>query len=123
MSELSFTAFIVSLASTAAIHLGDLADPQTGQQLEPNLEGAAQMIEILTLLEEKTRGNLTAEERQVLEQRFGLVDGYSRTLEEVGRQFQVTRERIRQIEAKALRKMRHPTRIRQLEGFLEAPGL
>ena len=68
MSELSFTAFIVSLASTAAIHLGDLADPQTGERLEPNLEGAGQMIEILTLLEEKTRGNLTAEERQVLEQ-------------------------------------------------------
>ena len=68
MSELSFTAFVVSLASTAAIHLGDLADPQTGQRLEPNLEGAGQMIEILTLLEEKTRGNLTAEERQVLEQ-------------------------------------------------------
>ena len=64
-----------------------------------------------------------AEERQVLEQRFGLVDGYSRTLEEVGRQFRVTRERIRQIEAKALRKMRHPTRIRQLEGFLEAADL
>jgi len=63
---------------------------------------------------------LTERERQVLEQRFGLVDGYSRTLEEVGRQFKVTRERIRQIEAKALRKMRHPTRIRQLEGFLEA---
>ena len=51
--------------------------------------------------------------------RFGLGDGYSRTLEEVGRQFRVTRERIRQIEAKALRKMRHPTRIRQLDGFLE----
>jgi len=68
MSELSFTAFVVSLASTAAIHLGDLADPQTGQKLETNLEGAGQMIEILTLLEEKTRGNLTAEERQVLEQ-------------------------------------------------------
>ena len=49
---------------------------------------------------------------------FGLKDGYSRTLEEVGRQFKVTRERIRQIEAKALRKMRHPTRIRQLHGFL-----
>jgi RNA polymerase primary sigma factor len=47
------------------------------------------------------------------------VDGYSRTLEEVGRQFKVTRERIRQIEAKALRKMRHPTRIRHLQGFLE----
>lgn len=68
MSELSFTAFVVSLASTAAIHLGDLADPQTGQRLDPNLEGAGQMIEILTLLEEKTRGNLTAEERQVIEQ-------------------------------------------------------
>ena len=68
MPELSFTAFIISLASTAAIHLGDLADPQTGQTLEPNLEGAAQMIEILMLLEEKTRGNLSAEERQVLEQ-------------------------------------------------------
>ena len=68
MSELSFTAFVVSLASTAAIHLGDLADPMTGQKLELNLEGAAQMIEILTLLEEKTRGNLTAEERQVLDQ-------------------------------------------------------
>jgi hypothetical protein len=65
---LNFTAFVVSLATTAAIHLGDLADPQTGGRLEPNLEGAAQMIEILTLLEEKTKGNLTAEERQVLEQ-------------------------------------------------------
>src|SRR2546423_15151919 len=66
---------------------------------------------------------LTGRERQVLEQRFGLVDGYSRTLEEEGRQFQATRERIRQIEAKALRKMRHPTSIRELEGFLEAPGI
>ncbi len=63
---------------------------------------------------------LTERERQVLEQRFGLVDGYQRTLEEVGRQFKVTRERIRQIEAKALRKMRHPTRIRHLEGYLAA---
>ena len=66
--ELSFVAFIVSIASTAAIHLGDLADPATGQRLEPNLEGAKQMIDILTLLEEKTRGNLTAEERQLLDQ-------------------------------------------------------
>ena len=62
---------------------------------------------------------LSEREQKVLELRFGLGDGYSRTLEEVGRQFQVTRERIRQIEAKALRKMRHPTRIRQLHGFLE----
>ena len=62
---------------------------------------------------------LTEREREVLEQRFGLKDGYSRTLEEVGTQFELTRERIRQIEAKALRKMRHPTRIRQLHGFFE----
>ena len=64
-------------------------------------------------------GSLSSREQKVLELRFGLGDGYPRTLEEVGRQFQVTRERIRQIEAKALRKMRHPTRIRQLHGFLE----
>ena len=70
MSEtpLTFTAFVFSLASSAAIHFGDLPDPLTGNPIEPNLEGAAQMIEILTLLEEKTRGNLTAEERQLLEQ-------------------------------------------------------
>lgn len=66
--SLSFTAFVLSLASTAAIHFGDLPDPSTGQPSEPNLEGASQMIEILALLEEKTRGNLTAEERQLLEQ-------------------------------------------------------
>ncbi len=70
MSEpaLSFTGFVLSLASTAAIHFGDLPDPVSGQQAEPNLEGAAQMIEILAMLEQKTRGNLTAEERQLLEQ-------------------------------------------------------
>jgi Domain of unknown function (DUF1844) len=66
--QLSFTAFVLSLASTAAIHFGDLADPVSGERSAPNLEGATQMIEILSLLEQKTRGNLTAEERQVLEQ-------------------------------------------------------
>jgi hypothetical protein len=59
---------VVSLASSAAIHFGDLPDPNTGQLAEVNLDGAAQMIDILALLEEKTRGNLTMEERQVLEQ-------------------------------------------------------
>jgi hypothetical protein len=67
-SQLTFTAFILSLASTAAIHFGDLPDPVSGAPAAPNLEGAAQMIEILALLDQKTRGNLTAEERQVLEQ-------------------------------------------------------
>jgi len=67
-SDLSFTAFVISLASSAAIHLGDVANPDTGARAEPNLEGASQMIEILGLLEQKTKGNLSAEERQVLEQ-------------------------------------------------------
>lgn len=66
--ELSFTAFVLSLASTAAIHFGDLRDPQTGQPSELNLDGAAQMIEILALLDQKTKGNLTAEEHQLLGQ-------------------------------------------------------
>jgi hypothetical protein len=66
--QLTFTAFVISLASTAAIHFGDLPDPLSGKRAEPNLEGAAQMIEILALLDHKTRGNLTAEERQMLEQ-------------------------------------------------------
>ena len=69
----------------------------------------------------KVLASLAERERKVLELRFGLLDGYARTLEEVGKQFNVTRERIRQIEAKALRKMRHPTRLRLLDGFLN-PG-
>jgi RNA polymerase primary sigma factor len=64
--------------------------------------------------------SLTERERKILELRFGLTDGYARTLEEIGKQFKVTRERIRQIEAKGLRKLRHPTRIRHLQGFLES---
>ena len=74
------------------------------------------------MLKEKIRDvldTLTERERAVLEQRFGLVDGYSRTLEEVGRQFRVTRERIRQIEAKALRKLKHPSRSGILRTFLD----
>jgi len=62
---------------------------------------------------------LTPREQRVLRLRFGLEDGRSRTLEEVGKEFKVTRERIRQIEAKALRKLRHPTRSRKLKDYLE----
>ena len=62
--------------------------------------------------------SLTERERQVVRLRFGLEDGRARTLEEVGREFNVTRERIRQIEAKALRKLRHPTRSKRLKDFL-----
>ena len=68
VTGLSFTAFVVSLASTAAIHFGDMPDPISGERGQLNLDGAAQMVEILALLEQKTKGNLTAEERQVLEQ-------------------------------------------------------
>jgi len=66
--QLTFTGFVLSLASTAAIHFGDLPDPISGERADLNLDGATQMIEILALLDQKTRGNLTAEERQVLEQ-------------------------------------------------------
>jgi RNA polymerase primary sigma factor len=65
--------------------------------------------------------SLTDHERGVLILRFGIKDGYSHTLDEVAQRFQITRERVRQIEAKALRKFRHPTRIRKLEGYLELP--
>ena len=63
--------------------------------------------------------SLSQREQRVLQLRFGLEDGRSRTLEEVGREFNVTRERIRQIEAKVLRKLRHPTRSRKLRDYLE----
>ncbi len=62
---------------------------------------------------------LTPREKKVLELRFGLEDGRNRTLEEVGKEFNVTRERIRQIEAKALRKLRHPSRSKRLKDFLD----
>ena len=74
-------------------------------------------------LAERLRGvdpdSLTPREARVLRLRYGLDDGKARTLEEVGREFNVTRERIRQIEAKALRKLRHPSRSKKLKDFLE----
>ena len=64
-------------------------------------------------------GALTEREQKILKLRFGLEDGKSHTLEEVGQEFNVTRERIRQIEAKALRKLRHPSRRKKLQDYLE----
>jgi RNA polymerase primary sigma factor len=102
--------------------VGDSDDTTFGDFIEDkSAENPAEMA-AHSLLKEKivqVLDTLTPREREVIEQRFGLRDGYSRTLEEVGRQFRVTRERIRQIEAKALRKMRHPTRLRHLSGFLD----
>ena len=63
----SFTAFMLSLATTAAVHFGDIADPSTGQRIEPTLAGAAQMIEIIAMLQEKTEGNLSEPEAKLLE--------------------------------------------------------
>jgi RNA polymerase primary sigma factor len=102
--------------------VGEDGDTNVGDLIEDKTaENPSEMTSFRLLKDKLTDvlGTLTERERKVLELRFGLVDGYVRTLEEVGKQYKVTRERIRQIEAKALRKLRHPTRIRHLQGFLE----
>jgi RNA polymerase primary sigma factor len=106
--------------------VGDTDDANFGDFIEDKAADNPLDITSFSLLKDKLGDvlcSLTERERKVLELRFGLGDGCARTLEEVGQQFRVTRERIRQIEAKALRKMRHPTRIRQLHGFLEIEDL
>jgi len=65
---INFASFVLSLVHTAAVHFGDVGDPSTGERLAPNLHLAQQMIDILAMLEEKTRGNLSAEERQLIDQ-------------------------------------------------------
>ena len=102
--------------------VGDSDDTNFGDFIEDKAAENPSEVTSFSMLKEKLAvvlESLSERERKVLELRFGVMDGYSRTLEEVGKQFKVTRERIRQIEAKALRKMRHPTRLRQLQGFLE----
>ncbi len=103
--------------------IGDSDDTHFGDFIEDKSAENPSDMTAYSLLKDRLQDvlkTLTEREQEVLTLRFGLADGYSRTLEEVGRKFTVTRERIRQIEAKALRKMRHPTRIRKLEGFLES---
>jgi RNA polymerase primary sigma factor len=102
--------------------VGDGDDAHFGDFIEDKSAENPSEMTAFRLLKDRLKdvlGTLTPREQAVLDLRFGLRDGYSRTLEEVGKQFSVTRERIRQIEAKALRKLRHPTRLRKLEGFLE----
>jgi RNA polymerase primary sigma factor len=94
--------------------LGDLVEDQ--DSLAPT-EATSQ--ELLKEQIDKVLDELSEREKKVLQLRFGLKGGYPRTLEEVGREFNVTRERIRQIEGKALRKLRHPSRSRKLKGYLE----
>jgi RNA polymerase primary sigma factor len=102
--------------------IGEEGDAHLGDFIEDR--GAVAPAEAATnqLLKEQVAavlGSLTGRERRVLQLRFGLEDGRARTLEEVGKEFNVTRERIRQIEAKALRKLRHPSRSRKLKDYLE----
>ena len=102
--------------------VGDSDDACFGDFIEDKTAENPSDMTSYSLLKDKLSdvlGTLTERERRIVELRFGLVDGYARTLEEVGKQYKVTRERIRQIEAKALRKLRHPTRVRHLKGFLE----
>lgn len=102
--------------------VGDGDDAHFGDFIEDKTAENPSEMTAYSMLKDRLKNvlhTLTDRERTVLDYRFGLTDGYSRTLEEVGKQFTVTRERIRQIEAKALRKLRHPTRMRKLHGFLE----
>jgi RNA polymerase primary sigma factor len=102
--------------------VGDEGDVSVGDFIEDKSAENPSDVTSYSLLKEKLGDvltTLTERERKILEMRFGLLDGYERTLEEIGKMYNVTRERIRQIEAKALRKLRHPTRVRHLQGFLE----
>jgi RNA polymerase primary sigma factor len=95
-------------------HLGDLIEDRKIMSPVDTASHELLKVQISDVLD-----TLTPREQRVLRLRFGLEDGRSRTLEEVGKEFSVTRERIRQIEAKALRKLRHPTRSRKLKDYLE----
>jgi len=102
--------------------VGDSGESQFGDFIEDTSVEAPDEVTGYSILKEKMQevlDTLTERERKVLVRRFGLLDGKPKTLEEVGLEFRVTRERIRQIEAKALRKMRHPTRSRLLRAFLD----
>ena len=95
-------------------HLGDFI-PDDDTPAPADAASATILREVI----EKELNTLTPREAHVIKLRFGLYDGRTRTLEEVGKEFDITRERIRQIEAKALRKLRHPSRARHLRGFLD----
>lgn len=102
--------------------VGDSDDAHFGDFIaDTGVENPADMASYAMLKERiaEVLKTLSDRERQVIEDRFGLVNGYPKTLEEVGKAYNVTRERIRQIEAKALKKLRHPTRMKRLQGFLE----
>jgi RNA polymerase primary sigma factor len=103
--------------------IGEEEDSHLGDFVEDPDAVAPPDVASLTMLRDEMEDildTLTPRERRVLQLRFGLIDGHQRTLEEVGKRFGVTRERIRQIEARALRKLRHPSRSRRLRDYLDA---
>jgi len=102
--------------------IGEDGDTRLGDFVEDQTSPAPAEVATQELLKEqldRVLDELTPREKRVLQLRFGLKDGHARTLEEVGQEFNVTRERIRQIEAKALRKLRHPSRSRKLKDYLD----
>ena len=102
--------------------IGEEEDSHLGDFIADDVTPAPADVAAFTLLKEQLMevlDSLTPREKKVLRLRFGLDDGKARTLEEVGKEFNVTRERIRQIEAKALRKLRHPSRSKKLKDFLD----
>jgi RNA polymerase primary sigma factor len=105
--------------------IGDSDDSYFGDFIEDEQAESPVTAASHEMLKDKIEGvlqTLTFREREIIKLRYGIGDGYTYTLEEVGRIFKVTRERVRQIEAKAVRKLQHPVRARKLEGFLEGAG-
>ena len=105
--------------------VGESADSAFGDFIEDDKAESPVSAAAQEMLKEKIESvldTLTYREREIIKLRYGIGDGYTYTLEEVGKRFMVTRERVRQIEAKAVRKLQHPVRSRKLEGFLDSVG-
>ena len=105
--------------------VGESADSAFGDFIEDDKAESPVSAAAQEMLKEKIESvldTLTYREREIIKLRYGIGDGYTYTLEEVGKKFMVTRERVRQIEAKAVRKLQHPVRSRKLEGFLDSVG-
>ena len=128
-ADIAHQAIEAAKAGAAILHL-HARDPETGaptgnpdvyRQFLPIIHQATDAVINLSLKEQTSSvlKTLTPREEKVIKMRFGLEDGSEHTLEEVGQSFAVTRERIRQIEAKALRKLRHPSRSRKLRAFMD----
>ena len=103
--------------------VGESEDSNFGDFLEDTNQDAPAVAAAREMLKgriEMVLKTLTYREREIIKLRYGIGDGYTYTLEEVGRIFKVTRERVRQVEAKAIRKLQHPIRSRKLEGFVDS---